>query len=144
MHNKYYDLSRERTRETYLLKQQIHSLEKEKKELQEQMYASQTRQPAEHERLVAAARRVVEMVDPQEEGMSSTKSLVERLEEAPHKILSFLFDNTRLYIAHVLALVKSYWPQAKLAPLASGVAVDFLEEDFIQIRMNPVGLPCLG
>ena len=91
-------------------------------------------QPAEHERLVAAARRVVEMVDPQEEGMSSTKSLVERLEEAPHKILSFLFDNTRLYIAHVLALVKSYWPQAKLAPLASGVAVDFLEEDFIQYR----------
>ena len=42
MHNKYYDLSRERTRETYLLKRQIHSLEKEKKELQEQMYASQT------------------------------------------------------------------------------------------------------
>ena len=42
MHNKYYDLSHECTRETYLLKQQIHSLEKEKKELQEQMYASQT------------------------------------------------------------------------------------------------------
>ena len=41
MGNKYYDLSRERTRETYLLKQQIQSLEQEKKELQERLQSSQ-------------------------------------------------------------------------------------------------------
>ena len=39
--------------------------------------------PADHEWLVAAAMRVVEMVDPQEEGTSSTRSLVGRLEETP-------------------------------------------------------------
>jgi len=41
MGNKYYDLGRERTRETYLLKQQIQSLEQEKKELQERLQSSQ-------------------------------------------------------------------------------------------------------
>ena len=90
--------------------------------------------PADHERLAAAAMRVVEMVDPQEEGTSSTKSLVERLEEAPQKILSYLSSSTKSYVAHVLGLVKSYWPQATLAPRASRVAVDCPEEDFIRYR----------
>ena len=71
------------------------------------------------------------MVDPQEEGMSITKSLVERLEEAPHKILSYLSDNTKSYEANVLAFVRSYWSQAKLTPLASGIAIDCSEEDFV-------------
>ena len=38
------------------------------------------------------------------------------------------------YIAHVLGLIKSYWPQAKLAPLASGIAIECSEEDFIRYR----------
>ena len=76
----------------------------------------------------------MEIVDPQEEGTWSTKSLVERLEEAPQKILNYLSHNTKSYVAHVLALVKSYWPQAKLAPLASRIAVDCLEEDFVCYR----------
>ena len=91
-------------------------------------------QPVDHQRLVAAPQRVVEMVDPLEEGTSSTKTLVERLEEAPQKILSYVSDNTKAYVAHVLALVTSYWPQAKLAPLASGAAVDCSEDDFLRYR----------
>jgi len=74
------------------------------------------------------------MVDPQEEGTSSTKSLVEHMEEAPKKILDYLSSSTKSYIAHVLGLIKSYWPQAKLAPLASGIAVECSEEDFIRYR----------
>ena len=74
------------------------------------------------------------MVDPQEEGTSSTRSLVERLEEALRKILEYLSSSTKSYIAHVLGLIKSYWPQAKLAPLASRIAVECSEEDFIRYR----------
>jgi len=59
---------------------------------------------------------------------------VERLEEAPQKILNYISNNTKSYVAHVLALVKSYWPQAKLAPLASGIVVDYPEEDFVYCR----------
>ncbi|XP_039822696.1 ras-related protein Rab-2-A-like [Panicum virgatum] len=61
-----------------------------------------------HRSFEAAAQRVVEMVDPLEEGTLSTKTLVESLEEAPQKILSYVSDNTKAYVAHVLALVKSY------------------------------------
>ena len=87
-----------------------------------------------HRSFEAAAQRVVEMVDPLEEGTLSTKTLVESLEEAPQKLLSYVSDNTKAYVAHVLALVKSYWPQAKLAPLASGAAVDCPKEDFLWYR----------
>ena len=72
------------------------------------------------------------MVDPQEEGTSSTRSLVECLEEALRKILDYLSSSTKSYISHVFGLIKSYWSQAKLAPLASGIAVECSEEDFIR------------
>ena len=65
---------------------------------------------SEHERLVAAAQVIVDMVDPQEEGASSSKSFVERMEETPRKILDYLSATTKNYIAHLLGIVKSYWP----------------------------------
>jgi len=30
--------------------------------------------------------------------------------------------------------VRSYWSQAKLTPLASGIAIDCSEEDFVQYK----------
>ena len=57
------------------------------------------------------------MVDPPVEGAEVSKTLVEQLREAPQKIVGFLSDNAKLYVAHVLGLLKSYWPQANLAPL---------------------------
>jgi len=74
------------------------------------------------------------MVDLLEEGALGTKTLVEHPEEAPQKIISYLSENTKAYVAHVLTLVKSYWPQAKLALLASGIAVDCSEDDFTRYR----------
>ena len=59
---------------------------------------------------MAAAQRIVDMVDPQENGTSSNRSLVERLEEAPRKILNYLSTTTKNYIAHLLGIVKSYLP----------------------------------
>ena len=77
-----------------------------------------------------AAQILVHMVDPPEEGAEDTKTLVERLREAPHKIVEYHSDNAKQYVAHVLGLVMSYWPQAKLAPLGEGMAEECSEEDF--------------
>ena len=74
------------------------------------------------------------MVDPQEEGASSRKSLVERLEEAPRKILDYLSTSTKNYIAHLLGIVNSYLPQYNLAPIALGIASGCSDEDFIRYR----------
>jgi len=84
--------------------------------------------------LKMAAQILVHMVDPPEEGAEDTKTLVERLREAPHKIVEYHSDNAKQYVAHVLGLVKSYWPQAKLAPLGEGMAEECSEEDFAKFQ----------
>ena len=61
---------------------------------------------------------------------SSSKSLVERLEEAPRKIIDFMTATSKNYLTHMLGVVKSYWPQHNFAPIAKGIAVDYSEEDF--------------
>ena len=79
-------------------------------------------------RLVAAAKVIVDMVDSGE--TASSKSLVERLEEAPKKIFDFMSATSKNYLTHMLGVVKSYWPQHNFAPIAKGIAVDYSEEDF--------------
>ena len=34
------------------------------------------------------------------------------------------------YLAHMLGIVKSYWPQHNLAPVAKGIAADCSDQDF--------------
>ena len=80
--------------------------------------------------LRSAAEAVVAMVDPIEEGSTSDKALVDRLKEAPQKITKFLTETSKDYVGYVLGLVKSYWPQARLAPLGEGMVVECSEEDF--------------
>ena len=72
------------------------------------------------------------MVDSQEDRTSSDKSLLERLEEAPRKILDYLSATTKNYVAHLIGIVKSYWPQHDLAPLAFGIASECLDEDCLR------------
>jgi hypothetical protein len=80
------------------------------------------------------AQVIVDMVDPYEEGASSSKSLVERLEEAPRKILDYLSPTTKNYIVHLLRIMKSYLPQYNLAPIALGIASDCPHADFLWYR----------
>ena len=75
-------------------------------------------------RLVAATQAIVDMVDPQEEEVSSSQSLVARFEEAPRKIIGLMTATSKNYLSHMLAIVKSYWPQNNLAPIAKGIADD--------------------
>ena len=64
----------------------------------------------------------------------SSKSLVERLEEAPRKIVDYLSTTSKNYLSHMLAIVKSYWPQHNLVPIALGIAADCPDQDFLRYR----------
>ena len=69
------------------------------------------------------------MIDSERE-TSSSKSLVDHLEEAPKKIFDFMMATSKNYLTHMLGIVKSYWPQHNLAPIAKGIATDCSDEDF--------------
>jgi len=51
----------------------------------------------------------VDMVD-SEERSSSSKSLVERLEEAPKKFFDVMTATSKNYLTHMIGVVKSYLP----------------------------------
>jgi hypothetical protein len=63
--------------------------------------------PSDHNRLVAAAQVIVDMVDSEEES-SSSKSLVERLEEAPKKFFDVMTAISKNFLTHMIGIVKSY------------------------------------
>ena len=73
----------------------------------------------------------MDVVNPQEGEASNSRSLVERLEEAPRKIIDFMTATSKNYLSHMLAVVKSYWPQHNLAPIAKGIATDCSDQDFL-------------
>jgi phage gp36-like protein len=90
--------------------QQIKSMAKVKELRQKQL-----------EDLEGVARVVVGMVDPPEEGVVDNMTLLECLREAPQKISCYLSETTKTYVAHVLGLIKSFWPKGNLSPLADGM-----------------------
>ena len=67
---------------------------------------------------MAAAQVIVDMVD-SEGGSSSSKPLVECLEEAPKKFFDIMTATSKNYLTHMIGVVKSYWPQHNLAPIVS-------------------------
>jgi hypothetical protein len=105
--------------------QQIKTLGKEKEQRQK-----------EHEDLRVAARQLVEVVDPLEDGAVDERSLLERLRGALQKVLSFVTEASTTYVNHALGLVKSFWPKARLEVLAQGVAADCSEEQFSEYLLE--------
>ena len=63
------------------------------------------------------------------EGSTNSKSLVERLEEAP-KIFDVMTATSKNYLTHMIGVVKSYLPQFNLAPIAKGIAPNCSDENF--------------
>ena len=63
----------------------------------------------------------MDMVD-SEEGSSSSKSLVERLD--------IMTATSKNYLTHMIGVVKSYLPQYNLAPIAKGIAPDCSDVKF--------------
>ena len=71
----------------------------------------------------------MDKVDSEERSLNS-KSLVERLEEAPKKIFDVMTATSKNYLTHMIGVVKSYSPQFNLAPIAKGIAPDCSDEKF--------------
>ena len=69
------------------------------------------------------------VVDSEEES-SSSKSLVERLEEAHQKIFDVMTATSKNYLTHIIGVVKLYLPQFNLAPIAKGIAPNCSDEKF--------------
>jgi hypothetical protein len=80
------------------------------------------------------------MVDPTEEGVVSDKTLLEWLCEAPQKIIGYISETTKTYVAHILGLIKSYWPKANLSPLVNSMSVDYSKKKFSEFveEVKPV------
>jgi len=71
----------------------------------------------------------VNVVDSEEES-SSSKSLVEHLEEAPQKIFDVMTATSKNYLTHMIGVVKSYLPHFNLAPIDKGIAPTSSDEKF--------------
>jgi hypothetical protein len=105
--------------------QKIKTLGEEKEQRQKEL-----------EDLRVAARQLVEVVDPLEDGAADGRSLLERLRGAPQKVLSFVTEANTTYVSHALGLVKSFWPKARLEALAQGVAANCSKEQFSEYLLE--------
>jgi hypothetical protein len=99
--------------------QQIKTLGEEKEQWRKEL-----------EDLRGAAQKLVDMVDPQEDGEAGERPLLERLLGVPQKVLSFLTEAPIACVSHALSFVKSFWPEAGLKAFAQGVAAERSEEQF--------------
>jgi hypothetical protein len=82
------------------------------------------------EDLRGAVQELVDMVHPPEEGEAGERPLLERLREAPQKVVKFLSEAPVVCVSHALAFVKSFWPEAQLETFAQGVAAKCTEDQF--------------
>jgi hypothetical protein len=82
------------------------------------------------EELRGAAQELVDMVDPPEEGETGPRPLLERLREAPKKMLKFLSEAPVACVSNALAYVKSFVPNTQLGIFAQGMATDCTDERF--------------
>jgi hypothetical protein len=82
------------------------------------------------EDLRGATQELVDMVDPPEEGEAGPRALLERLREAPKKVLKFLSEAPIACVSNALAYVKSFVPNAQLGIFAQGMAADCTDEQF--------------
>jgi hypothetical protein len=82
------------------------------------------------ESIRGAARELVDVMDPPEEGEANPRPLLERLREAPKKVMKFLSEAPVTCVNNALAIVKSFLPRTKLELFAQGMTADCTEEQF--------------
>jgi hypothetical protein len=99
--------------------QQIKMLGEEKEQRQKEL-----------EDLSGAAKKLVHMVDPQEDGEVGERPLLEQLLGAPQKVVKFLTEAPVACVSHALSFVKSFWSEARLEAFVQGVAAECSEEQF--------------
>jgi predicted RecB family endonuclease len=72
------------------------------------------RREKELEILNEAARELVDMLNPPEEGKASPRPLLERLRGAPQKVVRFLSEAPVACVSHAIAFVKYFLPEVQL------------------------------
>jgi hypothetical protein len=82
------------------------------------------------EDLRGATRELVDMVDPAEESEANPRPLLERLREAPKKVMKYVSEAPVTCVNNALAIVKSFLPNAQLEIFAQGMAADCTAEQF--------------
>jgi hypothetical protein len=88
------------------------------------------------EDLRGTARELVDMVDPPEEGETNPQPLLERLREAPKKVIKFLSEAPVTCVNNALAIVKSFLPNAQMEIFAQGMAADCTEDQFYRYLLE--------
>jgi hypothetical protein len=66
------------------------------------------------------------------EGVVNTRSLLEHHREAPQRIFGYISRTTKNFVAHVLGLFKSFYPNTNMGPLADGMAANYSDEKFAE------------
>jgi hypothetical protein len=66
------------------------------------------------ESIRGAARELVDVVDPPEEGEANPRPLLERLRQAPKKVMKLLSEAPVTCVNNALAIMKSFLPSTKL------------------------------
>jgi hypothetical protein len=99
--------------------QQIKTLGEEKEQRQKEL-----------EDLRGAAKKLVDIVDPQDDGEAGEQPLLEQLLGVSQKVVKFLTEAPVACVSHALAFVKSFWPEAQLETFAQGVVAECTEEQF--------------
>jgi ABC-type transporter Mla subunit MlaD len=89
------------------------------------------------EDLRGAAKKLVDIVDLQEDGKAGERPLLEQLLGAPQKVVKFITEAPVACVSHALSFVKSFWPEARLDAFAQGVAAECSEEQFNCTSMKP-------
>jgi hypothetical protein len=87
--------------------QQIKTLGEEKEQRQKEL-----------EDLSGGAKKLVGMVDPQEDSEVGERLFLERLLGVPQKVVKFLTEAPVVCVSHALPFVKSFWPEARLEAFA--------------------------
>jgi ABC-type transporter Mla subunit MlaD len=106
--------------------QQIKTLGEEKEQWQKEL-----------EDLRGAAKKLVDIVDPQEGGEAGERPLLERLLGAPQKVVKFLTEAPVACVSHALSFVKSFWPLARLEAFAQGVLWSVLKNNSTSTSKKP-------
>jgi hypothetical protein len=73
------------------------------------------------EDLRGATKKLVDMVDPQEDGEAGERPLLEQLLGAPQKVINFLTETPIACVSLALSFVKSFWQEARLGAFAQDV-----------------------
>nr|TKV99875.1 hypothetical protein SEVIR_8G073201v2 [Setaria viridis] len=85
------------------------------------------------------------MVEPPEEGVEP-RPLVEILKGVLEKFTNYVKKTAESISKQLLAMVKSFYPQANLAPMAEGITEDCSDEQFQQYleEMAPIAQEVAG